>query len=281
MGIILIVALIVAGISLYDYFSSRRWLQVTSSDRNEIVFAQRNKEYGAYVLRRDYDKRMVIILISVFASMGLAFGIFKFIKNLPEEKDNKPKVDLKQLTLTPAKPENEKLPPPPPEPPTPPQQRVVANPPPVVVDIDVDTEVPTQNSMDNVKTGAKDQEGKDDGFDFVSGPTGPVNVEVKKVEKIEDFVEEDPEFPGGMDAFYQWVVKKMVFPEDSEGGDLFVKIVISKDGHLSNVMFLKRSSPELEREVQRVLLQSPKWKAGKIDGKSVTCYYEFPISFQR
>jgi protein TonB len=280
MSIILIVALIVAGISLYDYFSSRRWLQVTSSDRNEIVFAQRNKEYGAYTLRRDYDRRMVIILLSVFSSMALAFGIFKFIKNLPEEKEKVVKVDLKQLTLTPAKTPEKTLPPPP-EPPTPPQQRVVANPPPVIVDIEVDEDIKTQSEMENVKTGAKGQEGKEDGFDFVSGPTGAVNVEVKKVEKIEDFVEEDPEFPGGMDAFYQWVVKKMVFPEDSEGGDLFVKIVISKEGQLSNVMFLKRSSPELEREVQRALLQSPKWKPGKIDGKSVTCYYEFPISFQR
>lgn len=80
MTVIICVALVVAGVSLYDYFSARRWQQVTSSDRNEIVFTNRNKEYGAYILRRDYDKRMVLIMVGVATTIGLTFGIFTYIK---------------------------------------------------------------------------------------------------------------------------------------------------------------------------------------------------------
>ena len=116
MTVVLIVALIVAGISLYDYFSARNWQQVTSADRNGIVFADRNKEYGAYTMRRDYDKRMVIILVSFVATLGLSFGIFNYIKSIPEEVVEIKPVDV--TTIPPAKPDEE-LPPPPPEPPPP------------------------------------------------------------------------------------------------------------------------------------------------------------------
>jgi len=99
MEIIIIIALIIAGISLYEYFTARRWQQVTSNDRNDIVFADRNKEYGAFVLRKNYDRTMSIILFSVFASFALAFGIYKFVKNLPEDKVEGPKVDMIKKTI--------------------------------------------------------------------------------------------------------------------------------------------------------------------------------------
>jgi len=99
MEIIIIIALIIAGISLYEYFTARRWQQVTSNDRNDIVFADRNKEYGAFVLRTGYDRTMSIILFSVFASFALAFGIYKFVKNLPEDEVKGPKLEMIKKTI--------------------------------------------------------------------------------------------------------------------------------------------------------------------------------------
>ena len=46
---------------------------------NEVIFANRNKSYGAYVIRKNYDKRMVIIMISVISTIGLSYGTFMFI----------------------------------------------------------------------------------------------------------------------------------------------------------------------------------------------------------
>ena len=70
MEIIISIILLVASVSLYDYYTARRWQQVTSSIRNEIVFEHRNKEYGAYVLRRDYDKRLMLIILGLFLTFA-------------------------------------------------------------------------------------------------------------------------------------------------------------------------------------------------------------------
>jgi hypothetical protein len=70
----IVIAALVAGLSLYDYFTARRWQQITSSVRNEMVFEHRNRAYGAYVLRRDYEKRLVIILFAFILFLGSLFA---------------------------------------------------------------------------------------------------------------------------------------------------------------------------------------------------------------
>ena len=55
MELIISVVALIAGVSLYDYFSARHWQQVTSGERNDTVFASRNREYGAYQIRKNYD----------------------------------------------------------------------------------------------------------------------------------------------------------------------------------------------------------------------------------
>jgi uncharacterized membrane protein len=62
MVIIFSIIAIVLLVSLYDYFSAKNWQQVTSEVRNDVVFKNRNKNYGAYVMRRDYNKRLKIII---------------------------------------------------------------------------------------------------------------------------------------------------------------------------------------------------------------------------
>ena len=58
MEVIITLIAIVFIISLYDYYSSRSWQQVSSAERNDLVFEQRNKNYGAYEIRKKYDKRL-------------------------------------------------------------------------------------------------------------------------------------------------------------------------------------------------------------------------------
>ena len=77
MTVIICVLLIALGIALYDYYDSREWQQVTSVERNNIVFQERNKKYGAYSMRRDYNDLVMLILVCVFA----AVGIFKIINS--------------------------------------------------------------------------------------------------------------------------------------------------------------------------------------------------------
>ena len=281
METIIIIALIIAGISLYEYFTARRWQQVTSNDRNEIVFEDRNKEYGAYVLRRNYDRNMAIILISVFATFAISFGIYKFVKNLPEDKVEGPSVEMIKQTIKTAEKDDPKPPPPPPPPAPPPGPKVVANPPPVIVDIPVDDPVKTQDQVEDVNTGAKDAEGSGDVWGPVVDNPGNGPVEnTAPVEVIEDFVDEEPEFPGGMDAFYAWVTRNTEFPDGSDGGEITAEVVLSKDGRIYDVRILNSSAPELDRVVKKTLLQSSKWKPGRSNGKPVNYRFVIPFRFQ-
>lgn len=272
MTVVLIVALIVAGISLYDYFSARNWQQVTSADRNEIVFADRNKEYGAYTMRRDYDKRMVIILVSFVATLGLTFGIFNYIKSIPEEVIEIKPVDV--TTIPPAKPDEE-LPPPPPEPPVPEVEKLVAFPPPVIVDVEVDTEPKTQQDVESTTVSTKDQEGSDDSFNAAVGPTETV-VEAPKVEQIFDAVEEDAEFPGGKPQDFVSSHFNGDAAQDVEG-KIIVRFVVELDGAISNVEVVRGLSPEANKEAIRVIRSMPRWKPGKNNGKAVRSRFSLPI----
>ena len=69
-----VLALIVASISLYEFFTSIHWQQVTSSNRNDIVFEEKNKNYGAYQIRRDYNKNLLLIIVGLILLIGLSYG---------------------------------------------------------------------------------------------------------------------------------------------------------------------------------------------------------------
>ena len=272
MTVVIIVALLVAGISLFDYFSARNWQQVTSADRNEIVFADRNKEYGAYTLRRDYDKRMVIILVSFIATLGLSFGIYSYIKSIPEEVVEIIPVDV--TTIPPAKPEEE-LPPPPPEPPVPVLEKLTQFLPPVIVNEEVDEVPPIQENLEDKKISTINQEGSDDSFNATVGPVETV-VEAPKVEQIYEAVEEDAEFPGGKPSDFVSAHFNPDAASDVEG-KIIVRFVVELDGSISNVEVARGLSPEANREAVRVVRSMPRWKPGKNNGKAVRSRFSLPI----
>ena len=282
MGVILGVALVVALISLYDYFSARRWQQVTSVERNDIVFVNRNKEYGAYVIRKNYDKRMVIIMISVISTIGLSYGTFMFIKNLPEEVIEEPKIDTANIAI-PAPPE-EDLPPPPKEEIPPPEERTIAFPPPVIVDIPVDDEVPTQETIADTKASTKTVESDNENWSADTGPKEekPEVVE-KKEEEILEFIDEDASFIGGPSAMQAWIAKNVRYPEASiqlgEQGKVYVSFVVEPDGSISNVIVERGVSDDLDKEAKRVIRAMPHWKPGKNNAKSVRARCRFPVNF--
>jgi len=283
MEVIIAIIVLVAGITLYDYFSARTWQQVTSDIRNEIVFDGRNREYGAYVLRTEYDKRLMLIMFSLLAVIGLSYGTYIVIKNLPEEKLPPPPVDTSQFTVQ-APPVEEDVPPPPPEEPPPPMEKTVAFTPPVVVDIPVEDQIPIQEDMDDTKASTETNETDNVSFDFQPEKTEEKEVEQKEPE-IYTFVDEDPEFPGGYAAMMAFIQKNFNYPqvaiENNIQGKCYVKFVVKSDGSVSGVQVERgiAGCPECDKEAVRVVRMMPGWKAGKMNGKSVATLYRLPINF--
>ena len=100
------------------------WYNVVSDIRNEIVFAGRNKMYGAYQLRTAYNRTMSLIVLSMLAASLLAMGIKYLIDHYkPSKVELQTKIDMTQIDLTPPQLDKNEPPPPPPPPPTPPQTK--------------------------------------------------------------------------------------------------------------------------------------------------------------
>ena len=258
------------------------WNDATMDARNKLVFERRNQNYGAFELRRDYNRRVTFVIAGVFGFSILLFGLKVFIDNRP--KDNEKPIDMSNIAvdLTPPPPQEEQ-PPPPPPPPPPPMVEMVKFIPPVVKD-DAQEEEPQklQEEVKEANVGEKDQEGDKDIVappTEVAGPTEPVQEEIFTV------VQEMPEYPGGMAAFYKYVGQTVQYPPSAREaqiqGKCFIGFVVEPDGSVSDVSTLKGvpGCPECDREAIRVV-KSTKWKAGKQNGKAVRVRFSVPIKYQ-
>lgn len=281
MGVILSIVFVIAGVLLYDYFAAKRWQQVTSGVRNDIVFENRNKEYGAYVIRRDNDKHMVFIMGGLVLLMGLTFGIFKFIQSIPEEellvKKNESQVDFKPA------PPLEDVPPPPPPPPTPPMEKIQRFLPPVITNEQIEEQITIPD--ETVKTGTVNQNGDANSTGtgiIIPDPEPDPEPEPEKIPEVLTFVEEDAAFNGNMLEFVQ---RKMVYPPEAIEmglqGKCYLKFIVEMDGQISNVSVVKGvpDCPQCDKEAIRVIKLMPNWKPAKNQGKVVRQWCQIPLNF--
>lgn len=249
-----------------------------------MVFENRNQEYGAFVLRNDYDKRLVLIMSGLFLAIGLTYGTYMIIKNLPEEKLPPPPVDTSQFTVT-APPIEEDMPPPPPEEPPPPMEKAVAFTPPVIVDIEVDEDIKTQEELKDENVQSKDQEGDEGWNNQVVVEEEKVVVVEEKPEEIHTFVDEEAEYNGGYAAMMAFIQKNLEYPqvaiENNIQGKCYLKFAVGADGSVSSVQVVRGvpGCPECDKAAMKVIREMPRWKAGKINGKSVNSWYQIPINF--
>ncbi len=97
-------------------------------------------------------------------------------------------------------------------------------------------------------------------------------------------VEQVAEFPGGNGAMMQWIADQIRYPEKSKkegiSGRVIVKIVIEKDGTVTNAQVVKGVNPELDKEAIRVIESMPKWTPGRMNGEIVRSYYYLPVTFR-
>jgi protein TonB len=284
MAVTLVVILLISAVSLYEYFSGRKWQQVTSSSRNNVVFESRNQEYGAYVIRRDYDKKIILILAGLVTVIGLAFGISKYIRSIPEEVVEEAPIDMTQFDLPAAPPEEDVPPPPVEETPPPEMEKSIAFTPPVVTDDVVDTPPPTQDELEDTKASTKTND-VEETFDPPKEKKAVV-VQVQEEAPVA-FVDEDPAYAGGINGFRQFLASNIQYPQIAvdQGieGKCYVSFVVDKSGSISNVAVAKgiRGCPECDKEAVRVIkLTQGKWGAAKVNGKPVKYKYMQVVEYK-
>lgn len=259
----------------------KSWNNVTLDERNDLVFAGRNQSYGAYELRRSYNKRVTFIIGGMILFSLALLGVKK-VMDRPKEEVVEEVLKVEQIDLTPPPP-MEELPPPPPPPPPPPMVEMVKFTPPVIKDDAVEEE--PQKLQEDVKettVGTKDQEGEQ----IIAPPTTDAGPGEPAAPEIFTIVEEQAEFPGGIPAMMKYIQQNVQYPamarEAGISGKCFLKFVVSETGDISNVEVLKGvpGCPECDREAIRVVKSMPKWKPAKMTGRPVKCYFNLPFSFK-
>lgn len=261
----------------------QNWNDATQDERNDIVFDHRNKAYGAYELRRKYNKRVTFIIGGMLTFSVALFGLKVIIDNKPKEDDKTLDMSNIVVDLTPPPPVEEQ-PPPPPPPPPPPMVEMVKFIPPVIKDDAVEEEPQKlQEDVKDTNVGEKDQEGEKD---IVAPPTENTGPAEPAQPEIFTIVEEQAEFPGGIAEMQKFIQKNLQYPsmarEAGLSGKCFLKFVVNETGSISNVEILKGvpGCQDCDKEAIRVVKAMPAWKPAKMTGKSVKCYFNLPISFK-
>ncbi|WP_202615967.1 energy transducer TonB [Edaphocola flava] len=270
----------------------------------DILFAHRNKQYGAYELRNNYNRRMIKAGLMAMAIVGLLA--------LLAAKD---KTDDAELTITGKSPVvtdtavvqiNEfDLP-----------EKEIGKPightgrtaktadfanPVIVKDPVADKPIAKMPDKDAL-AGPVDNPGLADGTAIAmdnslsDGPTGDLlsrkgdpkdtalaTGPVVMDDRVRDMADEMPEFPGGMQAWKKYLADNLQYPQaarvDEIEGTVYVNFVVAKDGSISRVKVARGVGGGCSEEAVRVLENAPRWKAGKQKGTAVNVKMTIPIRF--
>ena len=259
------------------------WDNCINEDRNKLVFADRNKSYGAYVIRQDYSRTVLMAFLT--SSLLLIFFVcIPLIKSLfSSDTDQVAAFSETEINLMQPPPIDEAQPPPPPPPPPPPVQQTIKFTPPVVVkdeEVPQDEPPPTQEELKDVAAGAVTQEGVEGAIDLpVDEPgTGDAPPEIFTI------VEEMPSFPnGGEAALVKYLSENIRYPararENGISGNVFVTFVIGKDGKVADAKILRGIGGGCDEEALRVVNAMPPWRPGKQRGEPVLVQFNLPIKF--
>ena len=264
---------------------------ILNADLLDIVFEGRNKEYGAYELRRTYNRRLKFS-VAVMMLVALMLSIGQLIASRLPENDGKTSMVATDLELEKVTPPEEE-PPPVIPPPTPPPQQIqtIQYTAPVIVDEDVpeDEKPPEMTELEDSKIDVVTKEG--DKFDDIVAPPSDDNgkdIIVAPKAKEEDLntpflkVEIDASYPNGIPAWQRFLNKNLRYPQDAQDngiqGTVVVQFVVDREGNVSQVQAI--SGPqELRGEAERVIRKSGKWIPAIQNARNVPSYKKQPIGF--
>ena len=244
---------------------------------DEIVFSNRNKEYGAYALRRAYrrfvNRSMLFAIVIMLAVVLIPFFIWKQTATAGEETT----VTSEMMDMATNKKED--APPPPPPPPEQVMEQKAKFTAPVVT---MDTTEVVEISQDdlnqstvNVNVSTDDVVVEDDGSDDI--------IEEVIATPVFTVVEEMPSFPGDDESRVRLLTENIKYPqmakESGIQGTVYVTFVIDERGRVADVKVLRGIGGGCDEEAIRVVKMMPPWNAGKQSGKPVRVQFNMPIKF--
>lgn len=270
--------------------------KILSADILDLVFEGRNKDYGAYELRKTYNRRITRALI-ITATLFILIFLAAFLSNKINANRDKA-VDVKEVELTAIKEEEQPKPEPPPPPPPPktePPPKVEMTkftPPQIVKDEEVKKEdiPPEVEKLEDTKIDVVSQEGiKDVGIATPVVDEGKAVVAAPKdetdYEQTFTKVEVEASFKGGEGAWRKYLERNLNASAPVDNGaapgsyTVVVQFIVDKEGNISDVKALSNHGYGMEDEAVRVIKRGPKWEPAIQNGRQVKAYRKQPITF--
>ena len=279
-----------AKIDLYD----PKWV--------EMVFAGKNKEYGAYQLRKGTSGRNIkaLLILVIAAALVGGFLAWKVIeqKQAEEQQAYMEAMELAQLQQQAKKEEKKKEPVKPkiePKKEIPVARETQKFTAPVIKKDELVKEENQVKQMDKldekVAVGTENKEGTKSRLAeavrsdiAVAAPPPPPAPKPEVSNKVFDVVEEMPHFPGGPAALQAFLSSNTKYPvvaqENGVQGRVIVSFVVERDGSITDVRVVRSVDPSLDREASRVVRSMPRWSPGKQNGSTVRVKYTVPVVFR-
>ena len=279
-----------AKIDLYD----PKWV--------EMVFAGKNKEYGAYQLRKGTSGRNIkaLLILVIAAALVGGFLAWKVIeqKQAEEQQPYMEAMELAKLQQQAKKEEKKKEPVKPkiePKKEIPVARETQKFTAPVIKKDELVKEENQVKQMDKldekVAVGTENKEGTKSRLAeavrsdiAVAAPPPPPAPKPEVSNKVFDVVEEMPHFPGGPAALQAFLSSNTKYPvvaqENGVQGRVIVSFVVERDGSITDVRVVRSVDPSLDREASRVVRSMPRWSPGKQNGSTVRVKYTVPVVFR-
>lgn len=266
-------------------------LGTDSSKLNEVVFENRNKNYGAYMIRSEYNEsiRKALTLLGSFVLL-LYLVVYMYNKNSSSSiqqpntilaDDLKSKDLVYEYTIEPLKPEQ----------PHQPQQNTAAAAAPgggtpiIRDDATTTATINTNNPVNGQGTN------EDTGTSSTSTLTGVPSTSVTENNNTTTetgpvyIAEEMPEFEGGVAGLMKYVAQNISYPELAKQigkeGTVHVSFVVNEKGEVEATKIVRGIGYGCDEEVMRVISSMPKWKkVGKNSGHPVKVRFNIPVSFK-
>lgn len=265
----------------------------------DIVFENRNKDYGAYELRHSYNKRLLLALgagVTIIALLiaGVRMGSKENTSTVSRDKGG---MVIKEYVLPPEKPKE------PEKPKVPEKKQPVAKVKPAapvvskvaeikyttpVIKETVKTPMPPVENIGEAVISDKTKAGEKDNGKAVVTPEGPResngNGNGGPSVPEQEFVvqEKEPEFPGGQAALQRFLARYLTTPEELSSGEMKVvkvRFKVEKDGSVNGFEILTSGGNSFDNEVLRVVKKMPRWIPAIQNGINVPVSYVLPVTF--
>lgn len=256
----------------------------------DILFDRRNKDYGAYVLRRDYNHRLIIAMVmsltivsgflslNFFTKRSSSHSVTTVGKNTvvvrtyvtPKEKQPQPETIKKKIPATIKR---------------------------ATTDYQTIKIVPDRNDIKNIPTQADLQRSTISDIDIAGPDMSDINIPMnnnrvagndsgsKESETVKKFEpkESEAEFPGGQEALMRFLQRNLNAPTDELGAGekriVKARFMIGSDGTITGVKIIQSGGVDFDNEVIRVCKKMPRWKPAFQNGTGVAESYILPVTF--